>query len=99
MEERVPTSLDNMDPDNSTMKYLAGIPVDPRIHTHSIIPIGDASEPAGADDGVVEYESAHLEGVDSEILVPSMHSCQSHPRTLIEMRRILLAHLAASSTP
>jgi pimeloyl-ACP methyl ester carboxylesterase len=99
MEERVPTSLDNMDPDNPTMQYLAGIPVDPRIRTHSIIPIGDAEEPAGADDGVVEYESAHLEGVDSEILVPSPHSCQSHPRTLIEMRRILLAHLAAGSTP
>ena len=48
---------------------------------------------------MVEYESAHLEGVDSEILVPSKHSCQSHPRTLIELRRILLEHLEAGSTP
>ena len=99
MEERVPTSLDNMDPDNPVMNYLADIPIDPRIHAHSIIPIGDAAEPAGADDGVVEYESAHLEGVDSEILVPSKHSCQSHPRTLIELRRILLEHLEAGSMP
>jgi pimeloyl-ACP methyl ester carboxylesterase len=99
LEERVPTSLDNMDPGNPVMRYLSDLPIDPRIHAHSIIPIGDAKEPAGADDGVVEYESAHLEGVDSEILVPSGHSCQSHPRTLIEMRRILLAHLAASSKP
>ncbi len=99
MEDRVPTSLDNMDPGNPVMSYLADIPVDPRIHTHSIIPIGDAEQAAGADDGVVEYESAHLEGVESELLVPSPHSCQSHPRTIIEVRRILLAHLATGPTP
>ena len=99
MEDRVPTSLDNMDPGNPVMSYMADVPVDPRIHTHSIIPIGNAKQPAGADDGVVEYESAHLEGVESELLVPSPHSCQSHPRTMIEVRRILLAHLATGSTP
>lgn len=99
MEDRTPTSLDNMDPGNPVMSYVADIPVDPRIHSHSIVPIGDADQPAGADDGVVEYESAHLEGVESELLVPSPHSCQSHPRTLVEVRRILLAHLAAGSTP
>ena len=95
MERRVPTSLDNMDPGNKVMGYLADIPIDPRIQAHSIIPIGNAKEPAGADDGVVKYESAHLAGVASEVLVPSQHSCQSHPRTLIEVRRILRLHLAA----
>lgn len=99
MEDRVPTSLDNMDPGNPVLRYLSDVPLDPRIRAHSIIPIGDADVPAGADDGVVEYESAHLEGVESECLVPSSHSCQSHPRTLVEVRRILLLHLAAGSTP
>ncbi len=50
-------------------------------------------------DGVVEYESAHLEGVDSEIVIPSKHSCQSHPRTMIALRRILREHLLAGPTP
>jgi pimeloyl-ACP methyl ester carboxylesterase len=101
MEDRVPTSLDNMDPSNKVLLYLAGIPVDPRIHTHSIIPIGDAdpAHPDDADDGVVKYASAHLEGVESQIVVPSGHSCQSHPRTLIELRRILIEHLGTPSSP
>ncbi len=94
MQKRVPTSLDNMDPKNRVLLLLADTPIDPRIRANSIIPIGNAEEPAGADDGVVEYESAHLEDVESEIQVPSGHSCQAHPRTLIEMRRILRRHLA-----
>lgn len=93
MAERVPTSLDNMDPSNSVLLFLADVPVDPRVHAHSIIPIGREREPEGANDGVVAYESAHLEGVDSEVLVPSPHSCQSHPRTIVELRRILREHV------
>jgi pimeloyl-ACP methyl ester carboxylesterase len=96
---RVPTSLDNMNPKNPFLRYLAGTAIDPRIRAHSIIPIGAADEPSGADDGVVEYESAHLEGVESEVLVPSPHSCQAHPRTMIELRRILHDHLETSSRP
>ena len=96
MEPRVPTSLDNMDPKSPFLRLLAATPIEPRIRAHSIIPIGDAEVPEGADDGVVEYESAHIEGVESELLVPSPHSCQSHPRTMIELRRILSEHLEAS---
>jgi len=95
IRERVPTSLDNMNPGHPFLKILAETPIDPRIPAHSIIPIGDATEPAGADDGVVEYESAHIAGVESELLVPCGHSCQGHPRTLIEMRRILREHIQA----
>ncbi len=95
LESRVPTSLDNMDPSSPVLRYIADVPMDPRIEAHSIIPIGKADEPAGATDGVVAYESAHIEGVASECLVPSKHSCQSHPRTIIELRRILREHIAA----
>jgi len=89
IQPRIPTSLENMRPNSPFLKLLEKTPVDARIHTHSIISIGDAKEPEGADDGVVAYESAHVEGVDSEVLVPSSHSCQAHPRTIIEIRRIL----------
>jgi hypothetical protein len=39
------------------------------------------------------YMSAHIEGVESERVVRSGHSCQSHPVTIEEVRRILLEHL------
>ena len=47
----------------------------------------------GQDDGVVAYKSAHLEGVASEKIVRSTHSCQSTPATILEVRRILYEHL------
>ena len=48
----------------------------------------------GGNDGVVEYSSAHLDGVDSEYIVRSTHSTQSNPYTIEEVRRILLLHAA-----
>ena len=48
----------------------------------------------GGNDGVVEYSSAHLDGVDSEYIVRSTHSVQSNPYAIEEVRRILLLHAA-----
>jgi len=42
---------------------------------------------------VVEYQSAHIEPVDSEKVVRSPHSTQSVPATIEEVRRILRLHL------
>ncbi|MGE5305138.1 MAG: hypothetical protein ACM3TN_17650, partial [Alphaproteobacteria bacterium] len=44
-------------------------------------------------DGVVAYESAHIEGVASEKVVHSGHSTQGHPETIEEVKRILIEHL------
>ena len=93
MKNRIATSLDNMNPNSPFLKLLLETEIDPRIQLHSIISIGNAKDLEKADDGVVSYESAHLEGVASEMLVPTGHSCQSHPRTLLEIRRILYEHL------
>jgi pimeloyl-ACP methyl ester carboxylesterase len=93
MEDRIPTSLENMEPSSPFVRYLAELPIDPRIRVHSIIPIGEAESTDSAHDGVVTYASAHLDGVESEVLVPAEHSCLSHPRTTIELRRILHEHI------
>jgi pimeloyl-ACP methyl ester carboxylesterase len=95
LEDRVPTSLDNMRASNPFLKRLGRAPLAPGVEGHSIIAIGgaDPAHPEGANDGVVEYESAHIEGVASELLVQSGHSCQDDPRVIAEVRRILLAHL------
>ena len=46
-------------------------------------------------DGVVAYESAHLENVASEIVVAADHTnVHRSPRTILEVRRILQEHLA-----
>jgi hypothetical protein len=86
---------------NPYLQELLKSPISPGVVSHSIISIGDcdpndAEQLARADDGVVEYSSAHLEGVKTEFLVRSPHSCQSNPATILEVRRILRQHLDAS---
>ena len=49
----------------------------------------------GKTDGVVAYESAHIEGVQSERIVRSGHSTPGHPETIEEVRRILREHIGA----
>ena len=95
------TSLENMDPENPMLKRLASEPIAPGVTYNSIIAIGDADANdadavAGADDGVVQYPCAHIEGAESEALVPEGHSCQSHPITIQEVRRILREHVRSS---
>jgi pimeloyl-ACP methyl ester carboxylesterase len=89
-------SIYGMSPGSPLIKALAAIPITPRVHAHSIIPVQGDGPPALGDDGVVTYESAHLDGVESELVVRSGHSAQSNPATIQEVRRILMAKLAST---
>jgi pimeloyl-ACP methyl ester carboxylesterase len=88
----VPTALDNMDASNPFVQTLSGLPIAPGVHAHSIIPVKGSGPPEQGNDGVVKYKSAHLEGVESELVVRSNHSTQSTPETIEEVRRILYKH-------
>ena len=88
-----PTSLDGMSTKNPFLLALADIPVAPGIKGHSIIAVqGDGDYHLGKD-GLVSYQSAHLDYVESEFIVRSFHSCQDKPPTIEEVRRILHEHL------
>lgn len=87
------TAVDNMTPGNSFIRTLASIPVQPGVHAHSIIAVKGDGRPQDGSDGIVAYASAHIDGVDSEFVVRSGHSCQAHPLVIEEVRRILHEHL------
>jgi pimeloyl-ACP methyl ester carboxylesterase len=92
---RPPTAADNMNPNNPGLKTLAAIPVASHIPAHSIIAVdGDGPKEEG-DDGVVAYQSAHIDEAISEKVVNWNHSCQGQPEVIEEVRRILLEHTAA----
>lgn len=93
---QIASSLDLLAPGAPALELLAARPIPPRVHFHSIV--GEAfGEGASGSDGVVPYSSAHLEGVDSEIVVPAHHlAVHHHPRTILEVRRILEEHLRDS---
>jgi pimeloyl-ACP methyl ester carboxylesterase len=87
-----PTSIDNMDWSDPTLRTLASLTIPPGVHANSIIPVKTPPIATG-DDGVVRYESAHIEPVESELVVlGSDHSTQANPETIEEVRRILYEH-------
>ncbi len=88
----IPTALDNMDSSNPFIKTLASLPIAPGVHAHSIIPVKGTGPVDDGNDGVVEYKSAHIDGVESEFIVRSGHSTQATPETIEEVRRILYEH-------
>jgi hypothetical protein len=87
------TSLDSMNPKNPWLRTLVSIPVAPSVRAHSIIAVQGDGPATEGEDGVVRYESAHIDGVESELVVQSGHSVQANPAAINEVRRILLLHL------
>jgi hypothetical protein len=97
---RIATSIDNMAPGHPFIRALAAIPVSPGVTAHSIIAVDDDEPLDQAGDGVVKYQSAHVEGVESELIVRSPHSgMQDAAPTIEEVRRILLVHSTTSACP
>src|SRR5262245_16221712 len=95
--EVIPTAVHNMTPGTRFIRTLAATPVAPGVAAHSIIAVqGDGPVEEG-NDGIVEYTSAHIDGVDSELVVRSAHSCQANPHTINEVRRILFLHRDAQA--
>jgi hypothetical protein len=92
---RPPTSLDNMRSTNPMLRTLSALPIDAGVTAHAIIAVrGDGPAESGSD-GVVRYSSAHIEGVESELVVRSGHSVQEKPEAIEEVQRILLEHAGA----
>lgn len=95
LTRRFPTSVDQMTDSNLFLKALALMPIADGVHVNSIIPVKGEGPYAEGDDGVVSYRSAHIEPVESELLVNSGHSTQGTARTIEEVRRILHLGLEA----
>ena len=88
----LPRSINDMTPGNSFVKALAETPVAPGVATHSIIAVSGNKPLLEDDDGIVKYESAHLDDAQSEVVIHSGHSVHGHPLAIAEVRRILYLH-------
>ena len=88
----IPSAVDNMSPRNRFIRALQDIPVAPSITVNSIVAVEGDGPVEDGDDGVVKYSSAHIELVESELIVKSSHSTQGNPHTIEEVRRILRLH-------
>jgi pimeloyl-ACP methyl ester carboxylesterase len=97
---RLPSSIETLEPDSKILEALLQMPADPRVVTfHSIIGSNRPGGPRESTDGVVPYQSAHIDGVASELVVPSDHSVQMSQDAIREVHRILLEHLGPGHAP
>ncbi len=91
--KRIPTGLDSLLPDNPMHKIMMNQPIASNVVYYSIIGNEDKADTPGGTDGIVPYSSSHLAGAREEIIIHSGHSAQTKPRTIMEIKKILIQHL------
>ena len=95
----ITTSIDSLAPESPMLPVLLEAPLAPWVSVHNIVGVvsedGFIGKFAGEGDGVVAYASAHIEEAQSELVVRADHTAiHQHPKAILEVRRILLGHLA-----
>ncbi len=93
----ISTSIDSLAPESPVLPTMLRVPRSPRTTYHNIVGVIPKDRIVGrivaGSDGIVDFESAHLDDVASEITVPADHvKVHQHSRSILEVRRILLEH-------
>jgi len=91
------TSIDSLAPDAPIFPVMMKSRRAAWTRYHNIVGLvpekGIVGSLAAGSDGVVAFDSAHLDDADSEITVAAGHiSIHRHPKSILEVRRILLEH-------
>ncbi|MFN7733736.1 MAG: esterase/lipase family protein [Pirellula sp.] len=92
------TSIDSLSPDSPIFPAMLRARRASWVRYHNIIGILDKTRwfqsEDSESDGVVDVSSSHMDDVESEIVVSAGHSSiHTQPRTILEVRRILVEHL------
>ena len=88
---RLPNSITSLSPKNPTLLAMDKLPI--LAPYHSIIGDRGKGGTPNSSDGVVPYWSSHLDGAQSELIVPGPHGSYELPQTIDELVRILHQHL------
>ena len=95
---RLPNSIDLLNPDNLFINTVDTLPLKPGVPYHTLL--GDRGKGGFLDrtkpqltDGFVPYWSGHLDGAESERIIPSAHWSHLHPLGMAEIKRILIEHI------
>jgi hypothetical protein len=90
---RIPTSIDTLSPQNRFVRTMNKLPIADHIPYHSIIGDRGRGDTPNSSDGVVPYWSSHLDGAQSERIVPSGHPAHQNKQGMEEVDRILRLNL------
>jgi pimeloyl-ACP methyl ester carboxylesterase len=96
------TSIDSLSPESPFLPAMLKAQRAPWVTYHNVVGRSEdksllgrlGMKVAGEGDGVVSLASAQMEDVESELVVEADHvHVHQHPRSVLEVRRILLEHL------
>lgn len=95
----ISTSIDSLAPDSPIFPAMLSAQRAPWVSYHNIVGVvpNDSFWRRFAEygDGVVAFDSAHRDDFQSELVVDADHmTVHAHPLAILEVRRILLEHLA-----
>jgi triacylglycerol esterase/lipase EstA (alpha/beta hydrolase family) len=93
--KRLPNSITGLKPSSPALPVINSVPIG--VPYHSIIGDRGKGDCPNCSDGVVAYWSSHLDGAQSEKIVPGPHGSCQLPQTIAELDRILRLHLGISS--
>lgn len=94
--KRLPNSITGLKPTSPALPVINSVPIG--VPYHSIIGDRGKGDSPNSTDGVVAYWSSHLNGAQSECIVPGPHGSCELPQTITELDRILRLHLGIKST-
>ena len=86
-------SITSLSPEAPIYEALSGSPFVPGVPYHSVIGDRGKGDTPKSSDGIVDYWSSHLDGAESELIVPTGHGSYESPLAVEETKRILRKHL------
>ncbi len=91
---RIPTSIDLLDPDDATLQAIYGLPVSGSVEQHNILGTGNRLWTWRQSDGVVTINSAGHPDCITETHIAAPHTeITKDEATFAEVARILKLHL------
>jgi hypothetical protein len=93
--KRLPNSVWGLKPTNPALPVINSARI--TVPYHSIIGDRGKGDSPNSTDGVVAYWSSHLDGAQSECIVPGPHGSCELPQTIAELDRILRLNLGINS--
>ena len=90
--KRRANSVDSLSPKSRFLSAVNTIPMTPGVRYHTIIGDRGRGDSPNSSDGVVPYWSSHMDGAQTEDIVPSDHAAHQNPQAIEDVLRILKAH-------
>jgi len=91
--KRRANGVDTLSPKSRFVNAINTIPITPGVRYDTIVGDRGRGDSPNSSDGIVPYWSSHMDGAQTEHIVPSGHSAHQDPRAIEDVLQILKEHV------